>query len=152
VSNRTRASTTPRATPAHRPPSSAWSSRIPSQSTAKVSRAAELIERFWLRDEYRIPPHAQLTGFVALVGRPRLPLIARVTVEQKTFSFRSVATEEQAMANVDLEAKVNADTPLATEALPLARPWSFSGTGSTHNKGRTGSGELQTHVCSGTVC
>jgi hypothetical protein len=70
-----------------------------SSKREKMSKMALVIEKYWLKDEYRIPPSAYVVAYVLLTGLPRLPLTARITVGEEVFTFKSVSSEAEAEAN-----------------------------------------------------
>lgn len=77
---------------------------VRSSQGQKISKAAEHVEKYWLKDEYRIPPSAHVAAYVVVTGKPRLPLTARLSVDRQVFAFRSVTTDEETSNNVAIEA------------------------------------------------
>lgn len=78
--------------------------------SGKANKTAQMIQTHWLKEEYRIPPLAQVGAIVLLNGIPELPLITKVTIGDQVFSFESIPTETEAEKNLEMDssrAKIN---------------------------------------------
>lgn len=72
-----------------------------SSRSGSASKTAQMIETHWIKDEYRIPPLAQVGAIVLLNGIPQLPLTTRITIDDQIFSFQTVKTESEAEKNLE---------------------------------------------------
>ncbi len=77
-----------------------------SSRRARASKFATLIEKHWVKSEYKIPPSSYVSGLVMLNGLPELPIKIRVTIGEKTYIFNTVDSYAIAAQNYE-ESKKN---------------------------------------------
>lgn len=76
---------------------------IKSSNVASKNKALQFVENHWLKDEYRIPPLAQVDAAMSFRGAPKLPLTTRVAIGDRQYTFVSPQTDAEAVANYERE-------------------------------------------------
>jgi hypothetical protein len=95
---------------------------IRSSNAASRNKSVQFIEKHWLKDEYRIPPLAQVDAAMSFRGAPKLPLTTRVAIGDRQYTFVSPQTEPEAATNYERERRGDTGGGAVAAATSMSSP------------------------------